>query len=113
MIASRTYFIVNSEKEIDLINQGYLLWGKLNKEDFKFCVSELFPQTKWDGDFGRLKTNNAIVEFYTHEEEGSFEIGIMADVKFSDEPTIELIQLCKKNNWRLFDIDFDKYIPLK
>ena len=110
---SRTYLMVNSEKEIDLINQGYLIWGKLNKDDFKYRVSELFPQTKWNEDFGALKTNNAFIEFYTHETEGCFETGIMADVKFSDEPTLELMQICKRNNWLLFDIDFEKYIQLK
>ena len=71
-----------------------------------------YQLTKWDGDFGRLKTDNAIIEFYTHETEGSFETGIMADVKFSDEPILELMQICKRNNWILFDIDSEKYIPL-
>lgn len=111
-MTSRIFLIVNSEKEIDLINQGYLVWGKLNKEEFKYRVFELFPQTKWDGDFGRLKTDNAIIEFYMHETEGSFETGIMSDVKFSDEPTLELTQICKRNNLLLFDIDFEKYIPI-
>lgn len=60
-----------------------------------------------------LKTDNAVIEFYTHESEGSFETGILADVKFSDEPTLELLQIYKQNNWLLFDIDFEKYIPLK
>jgi len=110
---SRTYLIVNSEKEIDLINQGYLVWGKLNKDDFKYRVSGLFAQTKWDEDFDVLKTDNAVIEFYTHETEVSFEIGMMADVKFSDEPTLELKQICKRNNWLLFEIDFEKYIQLR
>ena len=115
MMASRIFLIINSEKEIDLINSGYLLWGSMDASDFITRVSKLFPKTNWNNnEIGLLKTDNAVIEFYIGEPgPGNFETGIMADVQFSDEPFLELTKICNANNWLLFDIDFEKYIPLR
>ena len=115
MMSSRIFLIINSEKKIDLINSGYLLWGSMDTEDFKTRVSKLFTQANWDNaEIGLLKTDNAVIEFYIGEPEPvNFETGIMADVQFSDKPFLELTKICNANNWLLFDIDFEKYIPLR
>jgi len=108
---NKTFFIVNSKEEIDLLNKNLILLFD-TVENFKNKLSSTFAKINWrDNSTCTAITNNGILDFYFSDEE-VIENYVIVDVKFTDEPFVEISNLCKKYGWLLFDLDTEKYIKI-
>jgi len=105
----KMFFLVNSKKEVDLLDKKLvLLFG--STQDFKNKINSFFPKIIWeDGGFAKSKTADAFLEFYFGDDE-VIEKFVMVDVLYTENPVKELGDLCKKYQWLLFDLDSQKYI---
>jgi len=107
--SGRMFFLVNSKSKVDLLRKDLILiFG--TTIDFKMNVLKIFPkQIKDDDGILTIKTDNSIMEFYYGTEE-LIDKFVMVDVKFSEEPSLDLKKLCAKTGWLLFDLDFEEYV---
>jgi len=109
MKSGKLFFLVNTKKEIDLLDKNLiLLFG--STQDFKNKINSFFPKTIWEDDgFAKSKTADAFLEFYFGEEE-VIEKFVMVEVLFTENPVKEVRGICDKYHWLLYDLDSEKYI---
>ncbi len=110
-IISSTFFLVNSKTKINLANKDLILLFSSTK-DFQNKINSTYRKVKWEANGNcTVISDNGILDFYLSEDE-VIEKFVMVDVKFTDEPLAEVIKLCKKYNWLLFDLGKELYISV-
>ena len=110
MTFGRIYFLINSRTRPDLLDKNIiLLFG--TTEYFKEKIKSHLPNTTWNDLEGVAlsKFEDSVYMFYYGYEE-VIDKFVMVDVLFSDEPIKELLALCNKFKWHLFDMETENYI---
>jgi hypothetical protein len=110
MISGRTYFLINSRTRPNLLDKNLiLLFGTI--EYFKEKINSHIPKTTWKDLEGvaMSRFEDSVYIFYYGDEE-VIDKFVMVDVVYADEPIKEMLALCSKFNWHLFDLETERYI---
>ncbi len=111
MQPGRLFFIVNAKTKVNLLDKSLiLLFGSI--EYFKKRVIRKFPSVIKDHEgVLTIKTDKSILEFYYGTEE-VIEKFVMVDVLLTDNPFLDVTDLCRSNHWLLYDLESERYLNL-
>ncbi len=97
---------VDSVDEIDvsvLVNIG-------TKTDFKKIMTDNYPDITWDKDWGKIERKDFSIKFSLGDSDEPFSNTVFN--LYGENAIYEIIELCKKNNWQLFDTGLDQMVDL-
>lgn len=107
-----TFFLINSNSPINLTNKDLiLLFG--STKDFINKINSTYKRVNWNKQDGicTVVSDNGILDFYFGDDE-VIEKFVVVDVSLTDTPFTEVINLCKKYNWLLFNLDKEAYVDI-
>ena len=97
---------VDSVDEIDesvLVNIG-------TKADFKKIMTDNYRDITWDKDWGKIERKEFSIEFSLGDSDEPFSNTIFH--LYGENAIYEIVELCKKNNWQLFDTGLGQMVDL-
>lgn len=97
---------VDSVEEIDetiLVDIG-------TKTDFKKIIEKNYQDVVWDGDWGKIERTDYSIEFSLGDTDEPFSNSIFH--LYGENAIYDIIELCKKNNWQVFDTGLDQMLDL-
>ena len=97
---------VDSVDEIDesvLVNIG-------TKINFKKIMTDNYRDIIWDKDWGKIERKDFSIEFSLGDSDEPFSNTLFH--LYGENAIYEVIELCKKNNWQLFDTGLEQMLDL-
>lgn len=97
---------VDSVDEIDesvLVDIG-------TKTDFKKIMTDNYRDIIWDKDWGKIERKDFSIEFSLGDSDEPFSNTVFH--LYGENAIYEVVELCKKNNWQLFDTGLEQMVNL-
>ena len=103
--------VMNSDKPVDFDNGD---WPHFKSRQAVIeSIKQTFPESKWeDPSWGVLRNGKAIIEFNLGSKE-EMDNTFMLHVRGGNDPTGEIVRLCKRHGWVAYDTSGEQFIDNK
>jgi len=104
--------IFNLKRKVDSVNEidESVLVDIGTKTDFKKIMTDNYRDIIWDKDWGKIERKDFSIEFSLGDSDEPFSNTVFH--LYGENAIYEIVELCKKNNWQLFDTGLEQMVDL-
>jgi hypothetical protein len=104
--------IFNLKRKVDSVDEidESVLVDIGTKADFKKIMTDNYRDIIWDKDWGKIERKDFSFEFSLGDSDEPFSNTTFH--LYGENAIYEIVELCKKNNWQLFDTGLEQMVDL-
>lgn len=104
--------IFNLKRKVDSVDEidESVLVDIGTKADFKKIMTDNYRDIIWDKDWGKIERKDFSIEFSLGDSDEPFSNTVFH--LYGENAIYEIVELCKKNNWQLFDTGLEQMVDL-
>lgn len=104
--------IFNLKRKVDSVDEidESVLVDIGTKADFKKIMTDNYGDIIWDKDWGKIERRGFSIEFSLGDSDEPFSNTVFH--LYGENAIYEIVELCKKNNWQLFDTGLEQMVDL-
>ena len=100
--------VMNSNRPVDFENGDWASFE--SRQSVIECIRKTFPDSNWDDpSWGILDNEKAVIEFNIGSKE-QMDNTFMLHVRGGQDPTGEIVRMCRQSDWIAYDISNDQFI---